>query len=288
MNPVASRFPAIFVNHGGGPLPLLGRQPGIVNELQKVRSEFFLTTSNKPKGIVVISAHWESDPIQITSSPTPSMYYDYSGFPPESYQYKYDAPGSPTLANKIHDLLSSKGIKSELNSKRGYDHGVFVPLMIVYPEADIPVVSISLHKSLAPDIHIQLGKALETLRNKDDDGILILGSGFTFHNMQSFFHPSPRTYDASSKFNEWLKETLLSNNSNVDSSNSNYDTMIEKLRAWERIAPCARQCHPREEHFIPLLVIAGAAGTNGKARLLADADASDVTSQHATSSYIFE
>jgi 4,5-DOPA dioxygenase extradiol len=268
------RFPTLFVNHGGGPMPLLGQQPKIVEHLQQVRKDFLLASTQKPKGIVLISAHWESDPIQITSSTAPSMYYDYSGFPSSTYEYQYPAPGSPALAEQIHTLLSNKGITSELNSKRGFDHGVFVPMMILNPEADIPVVCVSLHTSLRADTHIALGSALQTLREQE---IMIIGSGYTFHNMKAFFSPSSKTFSASTQFNEWLKEAIL--------NSKNHDDMLHKLERWEN-APSARECHPREEHLLPLLVTAAAAGKQSVPKLLFNIDSS--AGEHAISSYVFE
>ena len=131
--------------------------------------------SERPKAIVVVSAHWETEPIQITSSPNPSMYFDYYGFPPETYEYQYPAPGHPELAHQIQELIQDKaGMEAQLNESRGFDHGVFIPLMIMYPKADIPVVCVSLHKSLSAETHWNLGRALSPLR---DQGMLILGSG---------------------------------------------------------------------------------------------------------------
>lgn len=129
-----SLYPAIFVNHGGGPLPLLGRQENVANHLKDAVKKWL---STPPKAIVTISAHWESDPIKITSSPKPQMYFDYSGFPSETYEYDYPAPGDPDLAQRIHQLLHKEGLKSELDGKRGFDHGIFVPLMIMYPKVII-------------------------------------------------------------------------------------------------------------------------------------------------------
>lgn len=157
------KFPAVFVNHGGGPLPLMGRQPIITKHMKELVTKVI---PEKPQAIVVISAHYEANPIAITSSANPSMYFDYYGFPPETYQYQYPAKGSPDLAQKIQKLLSEKGIESELDNKRGFDHGVFVPLMLMYPAADIPVVSVSLHSSLSTDIHLALGNALAPLRDE--------------------------------------------------------------------------------------------------------------------------
>jgi 4,5-DOPA dioxygenase extradiol len=166
------RYPALFVNHGGGPLPLLGQQPKIVQHLQNTVQNHL--PKEPPKAIVVISAHWEANPIRITSSASPSMYYDYSGFPSETYKLQYSAPGSPDLAHKVHDLLTRAGIQCQLDPKRGYDHGVFVPLMIMYPSANIPVVCVSLHPTLNARFHLALGHALAPLR---DQGKIYL---FTF------------------------------------------------------------------------------------------------------------
>lgn len=157
------KFPAVFVNHGGGPLPLMGRQPVIAQHMKELVTKFI---PDKPRAIVVISAHYEANPITITSSANPSMYFDYSGFPPETYKYTYPAKGHLDLARKIQKLLSEKGLESELDDKRGFDHGVFVPLMLMYPAADIPVVCVSLHSSLSADIHLSLGKALAPLQDE--------------------------------------------------------------------------------------------------------------------------
>lgn len=263
-------------------MPLLGRQPELVAQMKEVRTKWL--DNNKPDAIVVLSAHWESDPIQITSSARPSMLYDYSGFPPETYTYDYPAPGSPELASKIKKLLlDESGLESELNGMRGFDHGVFVPLMIMYPKADIPVVAVSLHSSLSAETNMKIGKALAPLR---DENILLLGSGYTFHNMQGFYNPSDETYKASTDFNDWLKDTITRNNiSGDDGDDGNKSTvLLQKLQAWDK-APGARLSHPREEHLIPLLMIAAAAAPGSEAKVIFDAKAGD--GQHAVSSYLF-
>ncbi len=163
LNELMMRMPAVFVNHGGGPMPLMGRQPMIAHHLQETVTKFI---TEKPRAIVVISAHHEANPIAITSSAKPSMYFDYYGFPPETYEFKYPAPGNPELARKIQNLLSEKGLESQLDAKRGLDHGAFVPLMLMYPDADVPVVCVSLHSSLSPDIHLALGSALAPLQDQ--------------------------------------------------------------------------------------------------------------------------
>jgi 4,5-DOPA dioxygenase extradiol len=267
------KFPLLFLNHGGGPMPLLGRQPSIANHIQSVR-KLYLPKAHLPKLIVVISAHWEADPVRISSSPNPRMYFDYQGFPPDSYEYSYPAPGSPVFAQKIQKLLDAAGIPSRLDEKRGFDHGVFIPLMLLYPEANIPVVCVSMHGSLDAKANIELGRALSPLLNDENDDVLMLGSGYAFHNLHAVFHPSNSTYKASVQFDEWLKDALLrvddSNHDNNNNNNNNNNksstknqamsssSYIDNLVEWEK-APGARQCHPRAEHFMPLLVVAGAA-----------------------------
>ena len=219
------KYPTVFVNHGGGPLPLMGKQPNLVKSMKEVVTKF-LPKDNPPSAIVVLSAHWESDPISITAGSNPSLYYDYSGFPPETYSYLYPAPGKPELARRIQNLLTKQGLTSVLDDKRGFDHGVFVPLMIMYPEATIPVVEVSLHKSLDATVNMQIGMALQPLR---EENILILGSGYTFHNMHSFFNPSQKSINASQEFNNWLKDTILLPNNIMDSDTTTTTTTTTEL-----------------------------------------------------------
>jgi len=272
------KFPSVFVNHGGGPLPLLGQQQALVENMKKVVDEFL--PKEDPSAIVVLSAHWESDPIKVTSVAKPSMYYDYYGFPPETYKYEYPSPGSPALAQKIHELLGNNDLKSELDERRGYDHGVFIPLMIMYPNANIPVVCVSLHQSLDAELNMRIGGALAPLR---DDGVLILGSGYSFHNMKAFFNPTEETVQASKDFNVWLKDTILDKDSDY----------LEKLKKWDE-APGGRICHPREEHLLPLLMAAAAGGTDAEPKLIYDTtlDSSDdpsyQVSDHAVTGYLFQ
>lgn len=252
------RFPTLFLNHGGGPMPLLGNQTDIIEMIRYVRTNILDQYPVQPKAIVMISAHYENDnKIQIMSSSNPPMLYDYYGFPKEAYEFQYNAPGLPDLAYSIETLLKNNNLPCELDDQRGYDHGVFVPLSLLHPEANIPVVCVSLHSTLNPDIHIRLGKALEPLREQD---ILIIGSGYTFHNMQGFMNPNQQLYNSSYQFNQWLQNTILHCRS--------YDDMIQSLTSWEQESkPYGRQCHPREEHLLPLLVIA-ASGKNSKSKLI--------------------
>lgn len=270
-NNATMKFPAIFINHGGGPMPLMGKQPTLVNHMQEAVQKYI---PEKPKAIVILSAHWESDPIKITNYNEPqSLYYDYHGFPPETYKYKYPAPGSNELSHKIQGLLKDNGIQSQFDTDRGLDHGVFVPLMIMYPDADIPVVAVSLDASLRSDANMKIGQALGPLRN---DGVLIIGSGYTFHNMQSFFHPTAASIKASSDFNAWLKDTML--------STSSPDDMKEALIDWDQ-APGARKSHPREEHLLPLFMTAAASDFTG-AKVIYDTT-QDSDAAHAVTGYVF-
>jgi 4,5-DOPA dioxygenase extradiol len=271
------RFPAVFVNHGGGPLPLLGRQPELVQNMKDIVEKHL--PPEPPKAIVVLSAHWESNPIKITAGERPAMDYDYYNFPPETYKYSYPAPGSPDLAEKIQILLGEQGLKSELDKERGFDHGVFIPLMIMYPDANIPVVCVSLHDSLSAEINMNIGKALQSLRDED---VLILGSGYAFHNMKALFNPSEQSVQASIDFNLWLKDTILSGDS-VD--------LLQKLKEWDK-APGARISHPREEHLLPLLMVAAAGGNASIPRLIYDTTGTDnrqaeQLTQHAVTGYLF-
>jgi aromatic ring-opening dioxygenase catalytic subunit (LigB family) len=158
------KFPAIFINHGGGPMPLMGQQPDLVKHMKEAVKKYI---PEKPKSIVVLSAHWETNPIQITNHEKPrSLHFDYGGFPQETYEYEYPVPGSRDLSNRIKTLLKENGIESQLENTRGFDHGVFVPLMIMYPDTDIPVVAVSMDASLRSDRNMKVGQALAPLREE--------------------------------------------------------------------------------------------------------------------------
>ena len=236
----------LFIPHGGGPLPILGdaRHKEIIKFLKNIKFRI-----NKPSSIIVISAHWEEDEVNITSGEKPSLIYDYYGFPEKSYKITYPAPGNSKLANKIKNLLKAKDINSKLNPERGFDHGVFIPLKIMYPEASITCVQISLLKNLDPKKHIEIGKALASLM---DENILILGSGMSFHNLNILLSGSESTDSDNAKnkeFDDWLVNVCAGDKLNN----------VEKEKAlidWIK-APSARFCHPREEHLIPLHVCYG-------------------------------
>jgi 4,5-DOPA dioxygenase extradiol len=241
----------IYLSHGGGPLPLLGDKghQNMINIIKEITP-----TLAKPTAILVISAHWEERKPTITTGAFPSLIYDYYGFPKEAYEIEYPAPGSPELANRIFNLLGSAGIEAKLDDQRGFDHGLFVPLKIMYPDANIPCVQLSLVNTLQPEAHILIGKALADLRR---DNILVMGSGFSFHNLKEFFAPSTKETQAMNRsFERWLIDTcanpLLTE-----------DEREQMLINWDS-APNARYCHPREEHLLPLHVCYGVAGTAAK------------------------
>jgi len=236
--------PVLFIPHGGGPLPLLGDQghQNLVDFLQEIRPSL-----GQPSAIVVISAHWEESLVTITSGATPALIYDYYGFPDEAYRIQYPVPGSPGLADKILRLLQYNGISARLDSRRGFDHGLFVPLKIMFPAAEIPCVQLSLVNSLDPATHIKIGKALAELRK---DNVAIIGSGFSFHNLNAFFAPDREAHDAKNEaFEAWLIDTCTKD----DLSSQEREA---RLIGW-RNAPYADYCHPREEHLLPLHVCVG-------------------------------
>lgn len=239
----------LYLPHGGGPMPLLG-DPGHKNLIQFLQgiSERFA----RPEAILIISAHWEEPQFTLTSSESPGLIYDYGGFPPESYAIRYPAPGFPELAREIARGLEAQSIPVQLDSVRGLDHGVFVPLKLMYPDAEIPCLQLSLLDNLDAGFHIALGKCLSFLADKN---ILVVGSGMSFHNMRSFFDPGLVKKEENVGFNDWLVETCTSNNLSEEERE-------RRLCNWQR-APAALKCHPRPEHLLPLHVCFGMAHAKG-------------------------
>jgi aromatic ring-opening dioxygenase catalytic subunit (LigB family) len=203
----------------------------------------------RPSAIVVLSAHWECERPTITSGAAPELIYDYGGFPEETYRLRYPAPGAPELAGRVAQLLADAGFEPELDPNRGFDHGMFIPLLLMYPDASIPVIQLSMLSSLDPADHIAMGAALRPLAHDD---VLVLGSGFTFHNMNAFgpTHPVTGGDPDNEAFEAWLRETCTS----IELSEAE---RTQCLTDWAA-APGARWCHPREEHLLPLHVCYGA------------------------------
>jgi len=240
----------LYIPHGGGPLPVLGdtAHENLVRFLKA-----FPARLNRPDAILVISAHWEELKPMVTSAKNPKLLYDYSGFPEAAYAIDYPAPGNPDLAERIVNLIKADGRTAWRHIQRGFDHGVYIPLKIMYPDASIPCVQLSLLSSLDPADHLRLGKTLANLRQEN---LLVLGSGFSFHNMRALLMGDTAEAEADNdQFQEWLTETCTGSLTNEERE--------RRLVNW-RAAPFARYCHPREEHLLPLHVCAGMAQSPGK------------------------
>ena len=245
------RQPALFLPHGGGPCFFMDWTWGPADtwhKLQRFLEGIAATLPEKPRALVVISGHWEEAAFTASAAASPRIIYDYSGFPAPTYKLTWPALGNPALAQRVARRLNEARLPSGLSADRGYDHGVFVPLKVAFPNADIPVVTLSLagspDGSFDPARHIAAGQALASLR---DEGVLIVGSGMSFHNLRAYF--SAETLEASRTFDGWLTEAV----------ESPAAERAAKLAGWQS-APNARFSHPREEHLAPLFVVAGAGG----------------------------
>jgi aromatic ring-opening dioxygenase catalytic subunit (LigB family) len=237
-----------FISHGGGPMPLLGdpSHKDMIKTLIQLASNI-----DKPSAILLISAHWEEAAPTITSAKLPELIYDYRGFPESAYKIEYPCIGSPKLALEVANALKQAGIEHHLDAQRGFDHGMFIPLKIMFPEADIPCVQLSLANSLDPSLHLHIGKALRSLQCEN---LLVVGSGFSFHNMPAFFSRNVEAVNEKNlAFETWLRD-ILSNKALVETQR------VDQLTQWT-LAPHARFCHPREEHLLPLHVCYGLANS---------------------------
>ena len=253
-----ARLPVYFISHGGGPWsfindPSRASYVKLEASLAAMPAEIGVT----PDAVLMVSAHWEESEFSLTAHPQPPMVYDYFGFPDYTYQIRYDAPGEPALAARAKQLIESAGLPARLDTERGFDHGAFTPLKVIYPQADVPVVQLSLKAGLDPETHLALGRAIAPLR---DENVLIIGSGLSYHNLRQFF--SPRGWGPSREFDAWLGGVLL--------GGSPMDR--DKLLAGWEAAPAARAAHPREEHLLPLMVAAGAAGNEPAQRTYHETD----------------
>ncbi len=235
----------VYLPHGGGPWPFVnvgfGDPRGDAALLGYLRGLPDVLT-HPPEAILCVSAHWEEPVPTVMTHPHPPLLFDYLGFPPASYQLTWPAPNHPGVVSRVRALLTAAGIPSAENSTRGYDHGTFVPLKVAWPLANIPVVQLSLQRGLDPAAHLAIGHALAPLR---DEGVLIVGSGMSYQNMQGFVGSGRAV---SEDFDAWLHQLTT-----LDPA-----TRRQRLLSWST-APSARRAHPREEHLVPLMVIVGAA-----------------------------
>ena len=257
MTTATPRQPAIFLPHGGGPCFFMDWTWGPADTWHA--TERFLqgiaaTLPELPKALLVVSGHWEEPAFTASAAPAPSLIYDYSGFPEHTYRLTWPAPGDPALAARVAALLKQAGLPSAISPSRGYDHGVFVPLKVAFPQAQVPVVTLSLAASLDPALHLAAGRALAPLR---EEGVLIVASGMSFHNLRGYLRPE--TPARARAFDEWLTAAV----------ESPAPQRNQLLAGW-REAPFAAYAHPREEHLIPLMVAAGAGGNAPGARIFHD------------------
>ena len=239
------RPPTYFLSHGGGPWPYLtGAFREHYRPLEASLQALARELGGKPRAVLMVSGHWEAGAFTVMANPHPPMVYDYTGFPEHAYHVRYGAPGSPELAARVKHLLDAAGIESRLDAHRGFDHGCFAPMAVIYPEADVPVIQLSLQTGYDPQAHLALGRALASVR---DEGVLIIGSGLSYHNLRRMGPPAALP---SKQFDDWLQQTLIT---------ADPEQRAQRLIDWQ-LAPAARVAHPQEDHLLPLMVAVGAAG----------------------------
>ncbi|WP_313084659.1 class III extradiol ring-cleavage dioxygenase [Pseudomonas sp.] len=250
-------MPTLFVPHGAGPCFFMDWNPADAwDSMAAYLRGIAATLAQPPKAIVLVSGHWLESTVSVTANPAPELIYDYNGFPPHTYQLRYPAPGDPALAAQLVELLEGAGIAAQQDRQRGLDHGAFIPLKLMFPEADVPVVQLSLRTDLDPAAHLSIGRAIAPLR---EEGVLIVGSGMSFHNMRGY--GDSRFTPISQQFDAWLADTVALPPAEREGA----------LLDWAQ-APSARLCHPprAEEHLLPLLVAAGAAGESAGRQTFSD------------------
>lgn len=253
----ANMLPTVFLPHGAGPCFFMDwSPPDTWNRMADWLRGLVGQVGVSPKAIVVVSAHWEASDFTVNTQAAPGLLFDYSGFPEHTYRLTWPAPGSPALARRIRSLLAASGFESAADDRRGLDHGVFIPMKLAFPHADIPVVQLSLRRGLDPAEHLAMGRALAPLR---EEGVLIIGSGMSYHNMQRFRRDNAQVDADSERFDAWLAETIASPGNERE----------QRLAHWTE-APGARESHPREEHLLPLHVVAGAAAGDSGLKVFED------------------
>ena len=249
---MSQRQPTYFISHGGGPWPWIPNMRRAFSALEDSYNRMHAELPERPKAVLMVSGHWETDVVSVMHAAKPPMVYDYYNFPAHTYDVVYPSAGAPELAEKTADLIAGAGIDVRLDDTQGYDHGTFVPMEILYPAADMPLFQVSINASYDPQAHIDLGRALASLR---DEGVLIIGSGLSYHNLRLM---GPQSKEPSMAFDAWLTKALAL-------------PPAERLAAilnWEQ-APSARVCHAREDHLVPLFVaLGGGRGRLGRQNLL--------------------
>ena len=241
-------LPSVFVSHGS---PMHALQPGAAGEAWKALAQRL----PRPKAILIASAHWETNLPMLTGSAKPETIHDFYNFPEPLYRLRYPAPGAPQVASAAQALLKNAGIGASIDGSRGLDHGAWSPLLYAYPEADVPVVQISVQPALGPRHHVQLGKILRPLA---DEGVLLVGSGHMTHNLRDWARGSGQPAPYAREFQAWVKEKLEEKD-------------VEALVDYRSRSPHGARAHPTDEHFLPLFFALGAAPDNAKPERLYDA-----------------
>jgi 4,5-DOPA dioxygenase extradiol len=238
---------AVFVSHGS---PMLALDGGRTADAWRALA----ADMPKPRAVLIVSAHWETAAPAVSAAASPSTIHDFGGFPQPLYEIQYSAPGAPWLAERARDLLAAANLPAAINATRGIDHGAWVPLREMYPEADVPVVQLALQTHLGAPHHYRLGQALAGLQN---EGVLILGSGNLTHNLSDMI---PGVTENSSRvpayvpaFADWMHDKVMAHD-------------VDALVDYRRRAPAAARAHPSEEHLFPLHVVLGAAGSTSVPR----------------------
>lgn len=237
-----SRLPTYFISHGGGPWPWIPRMRAMFANLEASLARMPQEIGVTPRAVLFVSGHWEAPAFRVMHAARPGMVYDYYNFPPETYEITYPAPGAPEIAERAAALIAEAGLPVALDDTQGFDHGTFVPAYAMYPQAEVPVFQVSLQAGYDPAAHLALGRALAPLR---DEGVLIVGSGLSYHNLRLF---GPEARIPSEAFDAWLHGVLA----------EAPGPRTQALLNWEQ-APQARVCHAQEDHLIPLHVALGAA-----------------------------
>jgi aromatic ring-opening dioxygenase catalytic subunit (LigB family) len=258
---MTTRFPVYFIPHGGGPWPFMefpknAEGKGPWDELGAFLRGLDAEIGRRPKAVLVVSGHWEKEPVPtVSTAPQPGMLFDYYNFPPHTYELSYPAKNSLELGARARQLLSEAGIESAEDDERGFDHGVFIPFMLIYPDADVPLTMISLKNTLDVESHVAIGKALEPLRDED---VLIIASGMTYHNMPMFRKAEPDHMAQAVRFDDWLTQQVEEHDPRLRET---------RLATWQD-NPDARACHvPDHDHLVPLFVAVGAAGDDAGQRI---------------------
>ena len=232
-------FPSLYISHGS---PMLALEPGASGPaLARLAAAL-----PKPKAIVMVSAHWESSELLVSGNPQPETWHDFGGFPQALFEVQYPAPGNPQLAAEVVELLKADGLPARIDTQRPFDHGVWVPLSLMYPQADIPVVQISLPTRGGPALQTRVGHALASLR---EHGVLLIGSGSITHNLRELdWHAGPESVEPWARaFRDWMIEKLEANDEAA-------------LHDYRQQAPNAVRSHPSDEHLLPLYFARAAGG----------------------------